>query len=214
MNEKPTKLSSRRVPIAIILGLTLFSGVVHGYLDGRWASTANLQQQGSRLGDLPESCGDWMLVETTELPKGAADLLRCHGAEVRVYRNKTNDATINAALLFGPRGPIAVHTPEICYNSVGTEQTRKRQIESVNTDAGIHRLWSVEFSKAPDPEPSLEVWYAWSDGGPWEATRHPRLWMTDSLYKIQIAGPVGHDLEQPCRDFLKAFLPQVDLVIQ
>ena len=69
MNEKLTILSPRRVPIAIVLGLTLFSGMVHGYLDGRWASTADLEQLGSRLGDLPESCGDWLLTETTELEK-------------------------------------------------------------------------------------------------------------------------------------------------
>ena len=132
---------------------------------------------------------------------------------MRVYRNQTTGAMINAALLFGPRGPIAVHTPEICYDSVGTEQTRERQVESIKTDAGTHQLWSVQFSKAPDPEPSIEVWYAWSDGGTWEAKENPRLWMTDKLYKIQIAGPVDPD-KRPCRDFMKAFLPQVDLVLQ
>ena len=38
--------------------------------------------------------------------------------------------------MFGPRGPMAVHTPEVCFDSVGTSQTRDRRV-------GIH----LDFTK-------------------------------------------------------------------
>ena len=213
-NPSTLPIASRRSAFAIVIGLTLFSGAVHGYLDGRWSQDSDLKQRGSRLNDLPQSCGDWVLVESSELPEDAAEMLRCFGSVVREYRNQKYGYAVNVAVLFGPRGPIAVHTPEVCYDSVGTKQTRDRQSESVVVKDRRHQLWSVQFSRKPDPDPVLEVWYAWSDGGNWQASKYPRFWLTENLYKIQLAGPVVNGTQIPCRDFLKEFLPHVQKVIQ
>ncbi len=214
-DETPSLLANRRVPIAVILGLTLLSGVVHGYLDGRWTKSEDLIKVGQQLKNLPDACGDWTLVESSELKEDAAEMLRCYGSEVRKYQHQKNQALVTVALMFGPRGPIAVHTPEVCYDSIGTKQVRPRQADSIRTKKGTrHQLWSVQFSKEPNPEPSLDVWYAWSDGGAFEARKHPRFWMTENLYKIQLAGPVGDEAQRPCEDFLNAFLPHLDQVIQ
>ena len=213
-NNPFSTIASRRIPIALVIGLTLLSGVVHGYLDGRWSVPANLIEQGAELKKLPKSCGDWELVESLELEPGPAKLLRCYGSDVRIYRNKKTDALVNVAVLFGPRGPIAVHTPEVCYSSVGTRQTRDKRAESISTAAGRHQLWSVDFAQQPDPNPSLEVLWGWSDGGNWHASKYPRIWMTENLYKIQVAGPIGDGALQPCRDFLQSFLPYVEKVIR
>lgn len=169
--------------------------------------------QGQTLSQLPDVCGDWEVVERQPLDTGAAELLRCFGSEHRIYRHREKDLVVNAVLLFGPRGPIAVHTPEICFDSVGTELVRDRQAETISTVGDRHQLWSVQFSQGVSRDPSLEVWYAWSDGGSWQAAKHPRFWMTDTLYKIQLAGPVATGNSQPCREFLEAFLPQVEKVL-
>jgi hypothetical protein len=212
--DGPTKVAGRQFSGLVLIMLTLASAGLHGILDGRWSSARDLRKQGARLAELPERCGDWRLADKQTLDEGAAALLRCFGSEVRVYRHTQTDAAITVALLFGPRGPIAVHTPEICYSSVGTTQTGTRQARSLTTADGLQRLWMVQFSQGQTPEPALEVWYGWSDGGPWQARDYPRFWPTDALYKIQIAGPVGEDADQPCRDFLEAFLPQVEGVIE
>jgi hypothetical protein len=215
LTEKITsQLSGRRVPIAILIGLTLLSGVVHGVLDGRWSQPENLMEQGSRLEQLPDAFGDWELVESKGLAKGASEILRCFGSTNRIYRHRDNhNLTVNVAIMFGPRGPIAVHTPEVCYDSVGTEQLADRQVETVSTVQNRHELWSVPFSRR-NATNDFEVWYAWSDGGNWQAVKQPRFWMTETLYKIQLAGPVGDDDNQPCREFLEAFLPEVEKVLQ
>ncbi|TWT54682.1 hypothetical protein Pla22_23320 [Rubripirellula amarantea] len=217
-NNSPSQpsahLSNRRIAGAVVLGLTLFSGVVHGFMDGRWSKAEDLNLIGDRLELIPDRCGDWTLKEDQSLNTKAAELLRCYGSSVRVYHNEKRDTDVNVAVLFGPRGPIAVHTPEVCYSSVGTKQANETTKKSISTKNAKHQLWSVQFSLAPDPKPALDVWYAWSDGGDWQARNHPRFWMTDTLYKIQVAGPVTSDSEQPCEDFLKAFLPHLEEIVQ
>ena len=214
MTEKQSSpLSSRSIPIAVLIGLTLLSGVVHGYLDGRWSQPADLKAQGSLLEQLPDSFGDWQLVDALSLDESAAELLRCYGSANRIYRHRDKDITINVAIMFGPRGPIAVHTPEVCYDGAGAEQIRDRLLERIATVDNRHELWSVVFSRLSG-EPDFEVWFAWSDGGKWQAAKHPRFWMTESLYKIQLSGPVGQGSEQPCREFLEAFLPELEKFIR
>jgi hypothetical protein len=67
----------------------------------------------------------------------------------------------------------------------------------------------VQFAEEPYPDPNLEVWYAWSDGGNWKDSDYPRFWMTENLYKIQVAGPVGDDQWRPIASFLEAFVPKL-----
>ncbi|EMI44601.1 exosortase-associated EpsI family protein [Rhodopirellula sp. SWK7] len=198
--------SSRIAATAVLVVLTLMSGAVHGYLDGRWSVNRDLTALGSVLDDLPDEIGEWKLHETQELDPGAAQLLRCYGSVVRVYRNEANGAVVNLAIMFGPRGPIAVHTPEICYSSIGTNQVGEREVERVG-GAGEDSLWSVRFAVDPLPDPSLEVWYGWSSGGEWQARENPRFWFTDALYKIQIAGPAGDGVNCPVKDFAASLLP-------
>ncbi len=213
--QSSSGITVQRMAIGVLLGLTLFSGIVHGYLDGRWSKSEDLVAVGDQLKNLPDRCGDWRLVNTGDLDEGATELLRCYGSEVRRYKNEKNDAEVTVALMFGPRGPIAVHTPEVCYDSVGTKQVNDRETNLVTTSGrSSHELWSVQFSKAPSPDPSLDVWYAWSAGGSFEARKHPRFWFAENLYKIQLAGPVASLTHRPCEDFLKVFLPHVEQVIQ
>lgn len=202
-----------RSPFAIAIVMTLLSAVVHGYSDGRWAKPTDLIAQGQRLGQLPARCGPWVLLKTMELPENAAGVLRCYGSTVRVYQNEQTKDVVTVAVLFGPRGPIAVHTPEICYSSVGTAQLGERVRNSLDVAGQSQGLWSVRFAEQGSDgslgEPSFEVWYAWSDGETWLAAENPRFWMATNLYKIQVAGPVGQKGTPPCKDFLEEFLPHL-----
>lgn len=209
----PIPRSRWRIPFAIVVAMTLLSAVVHGYSDGRWAQPTDWIAQGRRLTQLPERCGPWVLIETMPLQEDAARVLRCYGSTVRAYQNEHTSEIVNVAVLFGPRGPIAVHTPEICYSSVGTSQLGERVTRSLDVAGQTQGLWSVRFAEQGSDgsvgEPAFEVWYAWSDGGSWSAAEQPRFWMTTNLYKVQVAGPVGQKGTPPCEDFLREFLPQL-----
>lgn len=201
------KRSNYRIPLAVILGLTLLSGIVHGVLDGRWSHPRNLIAVGSLLDDVPERAGNWILVDDRSLQPKVAEMLRCYGSLVRVYENEQSGARVNVAVMYGPRGPIAVHTPEVCYSSVGTKQAGATRRETIAVESERHAFWEVQFRQDNAPDPNLDVWYAWSDGGNWEDSDYPRIWLTENLYKIQVAGPVGQDGQRPVAEFLEAFIP-------
>ena len=202
------------IPFMIVIALTACSGLVHGMLDGRWSSTEDLVARGQKLESVPESCGDWAVIEKSELDEKAAQILKVHGSVMRTYQHQPTGSNVTVAVLYGPRGPIAVHTPEICYSSVAKEQYRKRKTERLDHSGAEDSLWSVQFMERQSAEPTLDVWYGWSDGGNWIASENPRFWMTDSLYKIQIAGPVGDENFRPCENFLAVFLPTIKELIE
>tara|TARA_R110002049_G_scaffold285698_2_gene466836 strand:+ start:55014 stop:55691 length:678 start_codon:yes stop_codon:yes gene_type:complete len=199
---------SRGIIAAIVV--MLFSGIAHGYLDGRWSDNLDLRVHGDRIESLPQECGKWKMTKERDLDDSAADLLRCYGSTLRDYVDSQTGDQITASVLFGPRGPTAIHIPEICFDSIGTQQVGDRKQQTIEVNGKRHTLWSVRFSRDENPEPSIEAWYAWSDGEEWIASNYPRFWMTDTLYKVQISGPVGDKDYSPCRDFLTSFLPQLE----
>ena len=203
-------VSRSPLALALVIGLLLVSTLMHGWLSGRWYVAKDLYQAGAKLDELPKQIGAWQQIESDSLDDSVTKMLQCYGSIVREYRHGDTGEQVTIALLLGPRGPIAVHTPDICYSSVGTKQVGERTSKAVDQ----HRLWVSEFAQSPSPAATFEVWYGWSDGGKWVAAENPRFWMTPTLYKIQLVGTVESESSQPCRDFSKELLPQFELVVQ
>lgn len=217
--EKARSAKSSRASfvLATVLAMSLGigSGVAHGWLDGRWVHQANLQAVGSQLDRLPQKLGDWVLLQEGELPESAQAMLHCYGHTVRTYQNSQTGSRINLALLFGPRGPIAVHIPEICYSSRGVTQEHERQEVTIDAGGAEHTLWKLNFVSAMSDQPEFQVYYAWSDGGPWQASKYPRFWLSDRLYKLQLSGPPSKPGgASECNDFLEQLLPALAPLMQ
>ena len=150
---------SLAIPVAIVIALTACSGLVHGMLDGRWSSSEDLVARGNQLQNVPESCGNWVEVEKSQLEDKSAEVLRVYGSTVRSYRHQSTGSTVTVAVLFGPRGPIAVHTPEICYSSVSKSQCGERKTKELIHSENVDSFWSVQFKErhAVDPDPTLDL---------------------------------------------------------
>ena len=199
---------SRGIAAAVVV--ILLSGIAHGYLDGRWSANVDLRAHGEKIKALPHQCGSWKLTDERDLNASSIDLLRSYGSTMRDYVNEKTGDEITVFVLFGPRGPTAIHIPEICFDSVGTKQVGDRKMETIESGGKRHTFWSVLFSRDRNPEPSIEIWYAWSIGEEWVASKYPRFWMTDTMYKVQVSGPVGNSTAWACKDFMKSFLPQLE----
>ncbi len=204
--------SSKRFtsPMLAAALLAIVSGIAHGWLDGRWVSKPNVDAIAAKLEELPKQFGDWALVEEQELPAFAQSQLHCYGYVLQVYRNANTGRDVNVAVLFGPRGPIAVHTPEICYSGQGVTPSESRSRETIDVEGEQHSLWRVTLNSKRNASPELEAHYAWSDGGPWQAAEYPRIWFTGKLYKIQIAcQPTEKGGVSDAVLFLQQFLPKL-----
>ena len=209
-----THFSPRKPLITMVIVLTLLSGVVHGVLDGRWSKQEDKVKIGLQLRDLPEQLGEWALVDESDLDEGASKMLRCYGSFKNMYVHGPTKTQVQIAVMYGPRGPMAVHKPEICYVSEGSKQARGRVVETVATGGVDHQFWSVQFEREDDPEARFDVWYGFSTGGTWLAAKRPRFWLTDDLFKIQISGPATKSSFSPCKSFLTELLPVLEQRIQ
>lgn len=204
---------SRIVAVSLLLVITLVSGSVHAYLDGRFVDQELAGRRAEAITALPTSFGDWTMISEEQLDGAASELLRPHGSIVRNYRNSESGATVKFAMILGPRGPVAVHTPEICYRSTGNAPSGARRATEIKTEQHTHQAWTLEFKDKQSGEASLHVLYAWSDGGAFAAAEQPRFWMVENLYKIQLASPSLGDGTNHGLQFLNDFMPLLEKCI-
>ena len=99
---------------ALALGvlLTLSSGVLYGKYSQRWGPPADLTGAAAQLEKLPRQLGNWKLAEERPMEDSTVEMLECAGYVNRRYVNQQSGQTVNLAIIVGPAGPTAVHTPE------------------------------------------------------------------------------------------------------
>lgn len=207
-NDPTGKVAPRTTVLVACTLFVLLTGVIQGELDGRWSNQDDLVAQGSLLSDVPTTVGDWLVVRDAPLSSAEKEMLQCHGSMARFYRHQETGHEVGVLLIYGPRGPMAVHVPEVCYSSTGTVPSSTPAARSITEDQE-DALWMTQFRKPTNPLPSLEVWYGWSEGEHWEAAKYPRFWPTQQLYKIQVSGPVAGEgnAKSPPQLFLEQFIP-------
>jgi hypothetical protein len=194
--------------LLIITAIAVCSNFLPTWLEGRPHHGISNQQLAQNLSEFPKQFGDWESVSEEPLTPAVERILRCYGYVNRVYWNSKTGHRISLAILYGPRGPMAVHTPEICYSSRGRVPIGKPEEVVPGGSLKGHSFWRLDFKHPSSKSSDMEVWYAWSDGNDWIASDYPRFWITQSLFKIQLSGPPGApDEVSACDDFLQHAVP-------
>jgi len=207
--------------LTLVLLLTLSAGALYGKFSQRWGPPVDLVAAAARLETLPVQLGDWKMTEQVPIAKSVAEMLQCAGSLHRRYVHTPTGRVVDFAIIAGPPGPTAVHTPEICYSSRVHDLIGERQSVEINSSSGgPHSFWRNDFSTKNPLADNLRVYYAWSPGRAWEASKSPRYkYAADPLlYKIQLASTVRagtkDDSTDSCREFLEAFLQSGWPVVQ
>ena len=198
---------------SLLIAITIGTGVVHGRLIGRWGVPTDVVSGAKLLDRVPDQVGDWRKTGKDQaLAPEAAKMLQCTGSIVRVYENVRSGDRVSVAVILGPSGPTAVHTPEICYSSRDYQITQDRQVWSPSggSEAAADSFWDLRMATNDVSMTPMRVIYGWTDGKTWQATKYPRFSFGGSpyLYKLQLAGPAPvEDGRDACDEFLTAFLP-------
>jgi hypothetical protein len=200
--------------IVSALSLLLLGGVAHGVLSNRWGVAEDIQALGEQLSSIPMEIGPWKCEEEGKLDDRVVNILEATGYISRVYVHQATGEAVNVFLVFGPKGPIAVHTPEICYSSRAVTQTSERRSVPCDYDGKEGTIWKLGFETNTIDKRSMNVYYGWTDGGPWQAANSPRFWRTDFLYKIQTSCQATGKKEDSTDEFFKAFLPEARKVMR
>ena len=201
--------------IGCALALILLGGVAHGVLSNRWGVSENIQALGTQLNSIPMEIGPWKCSEEGKIEDRVIyEILQANGYISRVYVHQSTAEAINVFLVFGPKGPIAVHTPEICYSARAVTQTSERQAVPADYDGKDGQLWKLGFETNSIDKRKMSVYYGWTDGGAWQAAKSPRFWRTDYLYKIQTSCQAVGKKEDSTDEFFRVFLPEVRKVLR
>ena len=208
------------IVVSAVIGTTLLVGAIQGKLSRRWGMPAEVSVWGERLESLPGDVGPWQLSENSRLGSEVVDVLECVGHLKRTYVHRQTGESVDVAVTVGPAGPIAVHTPEVCYSAQNYQVERSRErVELPTADGRTDAFWAVTLDSKHSGEHPIRVYYAWTAGGPWQASERPRFQFSGKpcLYKIQLTcpAPTGSSTEtgDACRRFLEAFVPALDRVL-
>ncbi len=193
--------------LAIGIALIATTGYVYGRLSQRWGPTPDMTAAADHLRTMPKQFGDWHMTEEMELGTTAEKMLECAGHVTRRYVNRKTGARVTMFIIVGPPGPIAVHTPEICFSSRDYDKqgNKRTQVSFASTGTEPHTLWQTTFRSKRITTDTLFVYYAWSTGDIWHASESPRYQYGGDplLYKLQIAGLQETDGTDPCQQFLE-----------
>ncbi len=211
----------RFLPVLALLALVIASGLAHGLWTNRWAVSRSLEDALDRLDRVPRVVGDWEGTDF-ELNPRQLEVGQIDGCLARRYRNRQDGREITVLLVCGLPGPIAVHTPDICYSGAGYALAAPPRAEPIATDSpsGLAVFQTAEFRKTEAILPeSLRIFWSWSSGAAWEAPEHPRPhFMTSGvLYKLYVIG--GHQEQDKteaveiCTAFIRDFIPELSKAI-
>jgi len=203
------------ITLVIIAGVLLSSGAIHRMLVNRY------NQQSTALdlleSQLPKEVGDWKTTSTRGLQANAKRQLQCLDSSCRVYTNQKTGEVVDVMFLYGPKGPLTVHTPDVCYTAKAFSLENSGDRISFDAEPNHDEFYTVTLrSRGVDAE-RMVVAYGWNSGNGWRAPRFPRgaFVRQKYVYKLQVAGlrsspTTKEDGSHTIRDFLERFLPAVE----
>jgi hypothetical protein len=208
-------MMARILPTLAALPLVIAFGVADGLWSDRWGPSPDLDQAVHRLEAVPLDVGNWQGQAKT-VPARQLAAAGIKGYLYRVYQNRRTGAVLEVFLVCGKHGPIAVHTPDVCYEGAGYNRDSDITHRAVAGPVPAE-FWSARFrpTEGALTAPKRISW-AWTATGEWQAPQSPRVAFARSaaLYKLyviynlpRLEEPAGQD---PTADFLAQFLPVVN----
>jgi hypothetical protein len=207
---------ARVLPLLTAIPLVLATGMAEGLWTNRWVTSQALNEATARLDTVPLSAGDWE-GQAEQLDERQASRAEFTGYLLRHYVHRRTKGSVSVLIACGRPGPIAMHTPDICYAGLGYELVAPTQPRVVEVP-GLSRPAEFEVGHFQRPglagPEQLALFWAWSSTGEWLAPAHPRLAFArePALYKAYVicqevgVGPG----EAAGRDFIRAFFPQLN----
>lgn len=200
----------RWLPLLVGMGLVLLGGIAHGVWSNRWGDSQAVDAAAARLTRVPHTVGDWEGTDLQTDPRALA-IGEIVGCVNRRYENRLTGQAVTALLVCGKSGPIAVHTPDVCYGGAGYALTAPpvRQIIPATENAPSAAFWTAKVRKQNTQQTmTLRVCWTWNANGQWEAPDNPRLKFGHhpSLYKLYVVRELAPDEDESAPGPEAAFL--------
>ena len=183
--------------------IILLSGAAQGLWTGRWAPSRELRDAVARLDRVPGALEGWG-GRAIKMDRRLMEHAGVEGYLARQVVDPRDGAEATILIVCGRPGPVAVHTPDVCYEGAGYAATAPPVVERVpmaDGRGGVAEFKTAEFRQSSAVEPrSLRIAWSWNAGDAWKAPENPRLEFAASraltkLYVIQDAPREGSSPE-------------------
>jgi hypothetical protein len=213
-----------RCAILTAILLLFLSRMLHDRWTEQGSRGGALAEGAARLERLPMKLDAWE-AEAMQLEAEDIAQARLAGYIWRRYRNLDTGASVSILLLYGPPGPISVHTPDACYGGAGYALLGKpaRVALGPNSIAAPAEFWSGHFIKTGAVVPQrLCICWSWNGAGSWEAPANPRLTFArfTGLYKLYVICELSASKDSspsqqqtPAEDFMQRLLPALETAL-
>jgi hypothetical protein len=200
------------------------AGIVHGFWTDRWSPSVDTDEAAQRLANVPFVIGDW---EGKEIENPSQPGPGVAGCLQRRYTNHRLGVTVVIALVNGRPGPVATHTPEVCYGASGFLVGKRSTVQvPLDKDGPSAQFWTSDAvrTKATE-ETKIRLFWAWNGGQGWVASKDARQqfprFQHPVLHKLYVLRDIsGTDMTrktdnqtEPCQAFLEVLLPVLDRVL-
>jgi len=207
-------IDTMRIAVAVVL--IVGAGLIEGVWTSRWGLSPAQGALRARFESIPMVIGDWKGTahEVPALDRAVAGATACLGA---TYTNATRGVTVSVLLVGGLPGKISTHTPDVCYRGAGYTLTLPTEFDYRYGGDEHRSVFQTSLATHEGTTPSvLRIFWSWNASKGWSAPENPR-WSFASepalckLYVIRETwGQVVEPESDPCKDFLAAFLPELD----
>ncbi len=193
--------------LLIVVGL----GVLHGLWTDRWVLSAEPEASAGKLAHVAKNLGDW---ESQDLKLDAAEQAAAGmvGSLARNYVNRRTKRQVQVFLFCGRPGPIAVHTPDVCYQGAGYQMGSQTKYPTASAE-----FWWAKFVKnGPDVSDTLRIFWSWNADGRWQAPDYPRLVFAGqpALFKLYLVHHLTRPDEtvdnDPSVELMQLLLPELE----
>lgn len=215
------------IGVALLVVITCATGLLQGKMTNRFGMPEDMQEGAERLAKLKQFLekkktfgerGQWRMVNSGKMSNLVVETLECQEyLNASFVNTEVPNLQINGFIIIGPPGPIAVHTPEICYSSKDYNITDERErVRIFPKGPQTDEFWGLTMRSNQVDADILRVYYGWANYGPWTAPDVPRITYGggSKLYKMQLAVRLPPDANMEkgdaCQQFLQAFLPVVN----
>src|SRR5260370_30488267 len=203
----------RYFPVLVACVAVIACGVVHGFWSDGWVRATEPTVAAARYAEVPETVGDW--------EGQAIDAKSNQGDEItgwlqRRYCNRRTGETVTVALVCGRPGPVAIHTPDVCYGASGYDVGAPHRVAVPGNKGEFWTADAVKGSATGDTK--LRLYWSWNDGSGWVASDNtrqtfPRSHVLHKLYVLREMAGQAKDDNEPGLKFLQSLVPVLDQTV-
>ena len=200
----------------LAVALLILHGIVHGWWSGRWSDGRELDAAADRLANVPLTLGEWN-GEPMQLNAKRQAMGEIRGSLLRRYVHRQHRTVLSLLIVCGEAGPIAVHTPDVCYRGAGFDLAGPVRPLTVGSGPEAEFQASL-FRKRGEEAAALQIFWSWNDGQGWRTPAHPRFAFggAPALYKLyvvrEMASAPGSGPDRGV-EFLRVLLPELEKVL-